>query len=183
MTTTLVLTMVIPLQFAVLVGVGISVILFVIRQSNRLTTKQLELGDGGRIREVDPPQDVPPRQVLVLQPYGSVFFATAPVLEEQLPSVTPESVHSVVILRLRGAEEFGATLLDVLVRYTRALHAVGSKLVLVTDNPRIERQLRVTGSIDVLGEDNLYLGTEWIHETVRHAHRDALDWVAASSSS
>ena len=142
MTTTLVLTMVIPLQFAVLVGVGISVILFVIRQSNRLTTKHLELDDGGRIRRSTRPQAVPPARCWCCSPTAVSSSPPPRCSRNSSPAVTPESVHSVVILRLRGAEEFGATLLDVLVRYARALHAVGSKLVLVTDNPRIERQLR-----------------------------------------
>ena len=66
------------------------------------------------------------------------------------------------ILRVRGADDIGATLLAVLARYAAALHAVGSKLMIVTDNPRVERQLRVTGSIDLLGEENLYRGTEWV---------------------
>jgi SulP family sulfate permease len=179
MTTTLALTMLIPLQFAVLVGVGISLIMFVIRQSNRLTTKQLEFQADGRIREVEPPDIVAPGEVVVLQPYGNVFFATAPVFEDQLPSVTPESRHSVVILRIRGADEIGATLLAVLDRYATGLRNVDSKFMLVTDNPRIERQLEVTGAIRSIGAENVYHGNEWIHETVRRARQDALDWIAA----
>ena len=60
MSITLVLTMVIPLQYAVLVGVGISVILFVLRQSTRLVTRRLVFHDDGRVEEVDPPETVPP---------------------------------------------------------------------------------------------------------------------------
>ena len=105
-----------------------------------------------------------------------------PVLEAQLPSVVPSSVGSVVIVRIRGADEVGATLSDVLERYARALAAVDSKLVLVSDNPRIWRQLEVTGAIDDIGADNVYHGTEWVAETVRRAHADAVDWVAAHPS-
>ncbi len=95
MSITLILTMVIPLQFAVLVGVGISVILFVLRQSTRLVTRRLVFHDDGRVEEIDPPATVPPHEVIVLQPYGALFFATASTLLEQIPSVTPESRHSV----------------------------------------------------------------------------------------
>ena len=88
MTITFVLTLVIPLQYAVLVGVGISVILFVIRQSTRLVTKRLVFHDDGRIEEVEPRTEVPPDSVTVLQPYGALFFATASTLLEQMPTVT-----------------------------------------------------------------------------------------------
>ena len=81
---TSVLTILIPLQFAVLVGVGISTVLFVIRQSNDLVIKQI-LVAGERFREVEPPQDVPADDVIVLQPYGSLFFASAATLKECCP--------------------------------------------------------------------------------------------------
>lgn len=178
MTITLVLTMVIPLQFAVLVGVGISTILFVLRQSTRLVTHRLMFHDDGRIEEVDPPATVPPNEVIVLQPYGALFFATASTLLEQIPSVTPESTNSVVVLRIRGADDAGATLIDVIKGYAAGLREVDSKLMIVTANRNVIRQLRVTGTTDVIGPDNIYRSTSFIGESSRQAHADAVAWVA-----
>src|SRR5271165_6010270 len=79
--TTFVLTMIIPLQYAVLVGVGLSVILHVIRQSSRVTIKRWQPGPDGHLIETDPPAQLPAHDVIALQPYGSLFFAAAPVLE------------------------------------------------------------------------------------------------------
>ena len=177
MTITLVLTLLIPLQFAVLVGVGISIIIFVGRQSMGLVTKRMDFHDDGRVEEVDLPETIPPNEVIVLQPYGAVFFATAPTLLSQMPEVTPESTNSVVILRVRGADDAGATLLDVLEGYAAELQAVDSKLVVVTDNARVIRQLRVTGVLDTMGEDNVYEGTAFLGETTRTAYDDAVEWV------
>ena len=179
MSTTFVLTLLIPLQYAVLVGVGISVILFVIRQSTRLVTKQLVFHDDGTVEETDPVAEVPPGEVVVLQPYGALFFATASTLLDQMPAVTPRSRHSVVILRIRGADDAGATLIDTLGGYASDLHEVDSKLVIVTDNPRVIRQLRVTGTTDIIGVDNLYRGTAFLGATTRRAHDDALAWIDA----
>ncbi|HUV19215.1 MAG TPA: SulP family inorganic anion transporter [Ilumatobacteraceae bacterium] len=174
------LTLVVPLQYAVLVGVGISAILFVIQQSTRLVTKRLVFHDDGRVEETEPPVTVPPDEVIVLQPYGALFFATAATLVEQMPTVTPESVNSAMILRVRGADEAGATLLDVLATYAGELRNASSKLVLVTDNDRVIRQLRVTGALDVIGPDNVYRSSAFIGETTRRAYGDALSWVAAN---
>lgn len=176
MITTLVLSLLIPLQYAVLVGVGLSLVMFVLRQSTRLTLKRvLILGEG--YREVDPPEVIQPNDVIVVQPHGSLFFATAPALEEQLPDLVPASRNSVVLLRIRGDDEAGATLVDVLGRYARSLREVDCKLVLVTDNPRILRHLRVTGVLEVLGVDNVYEGNEWIGRTLHRAYDDAWEWV------
>ena len=84
--TTFVLTMVIPLQYAVLAGVGLSAVLHVVRQSNQITIKRWRLDPDGNLIEADPPAQLPAGEVVVLQPYGSLFFAAAPALESQLPA-------------------------------------------------------------------------------------------------
>ncbi len=179
MTITLVLTIVIPLQYAVLVGVGMSVLLFVIGQSSRLVIRRIVLDDDGRAVETDPPAELPSGEVVVIQPYGAIFFATASVLTDKMPRVGPDSRSSVVILRVRGADDAGATLLDVLAGYARSLSRVGSKLVIVTDNERVIRQLHDTGAVAAIGEENIYRGTAVIGETLRQAHADARAWVAS----
>ena len=94
-----------------------------------------------------------------------------------MPTVTPESNNSVVILRVRGADEAGATLLDVLATYAADLRSVDSKLMLVTDNERVIRQLRVTGATDVIGDRNVYRSSAFLGETTRNAHDDAQTWI------
>jgi SulP family sulfate permease len=175
---TFVLTMVIPLQFAVLVGVGLSVVLYVIRQSNGVTVRRWTYDDEGQVIEVDPPAELPPREVVVLQPYGSLFFAAAPVFEAALPAVGDGSRGSVVILRLRGRSDLGTTFMDVLRRYALSLQEVGSKLVLVSDSDRILEQLVVTGITATVGAPNVYAGDERVGATVRRAYEDASRWVA-----
>ncbi len=182
MSITLLLTLIIPLQFAVLVGVGISVILFVMRQSTRLVTRRLLFHDDGRIEEVDPPEVVPPDSVIVLQPYGALFFATAATLADQMPSVLPDSTNSVVVLRVRGVDDAGATMIDVIKTYASSLREVDSKLMIVTGNRNVIRQLRVTGATDIIGSDNVYRSTSFLGESTRQAYEDAVEWVSEHAS-
>jgi SulP family sulfate permease len=177
MAITLVLTLVIPLQFAVVVGVGMSVLLYVIRQSNQVSIRRWHLDDDGQLIETDPPRTVTGDDVVVLQPYGSLFFAAAPVFEAALPAVTPQSTNAVVILRLRGRGDLGTTFMDVLRRYARQLDSVDSKLVIVSANERIQNQLRVTGITDVVGVQNIYPGDERVGATLKRAYADATSWV------
>ena len=95
--------------------------------------------------------------------------------------MTPDSRDSVVIIRLRGVEDAGATFLDVVDRYAIALRDVGSRLVLVVNSGRLLRQLRISGALAAVGEENVYRGSEWVGRAVRRAHRDALAWVADRS--
>lgn len=177
MAITLVLTMVIPLQYAVLVGVGISVILFVAGQSSRLVTRRLVFHPDGLVEQIDPPEDVPPDEVVVLQPYGALFFATAQALRDQMPNVTPASRNSVVILRIRGADDTGSTVLDLLSDYASALREHDSRLAVVTDSDRVARQLRLTGTVELIGPERVYRSTRFIGQATRQAHADAVAWV------
>ena len=90
--------MVIPLQYAVLAGVGLSVILHVVRQSNQVTIKRWRLDPAGDLIETDPPASLPGNEVVALQPYGSLFFAAASVFETCLPAPADASRNAVVIL-------------------------------------------------------------------------------------
>ena len=167
------LTLIIPLQFAVLVGVGLGVILYVAEQSNSVRVRAVRVMDDGRMRETDPPAVVPPGEVLVLQPYGSLFFASAPVFERQLPDVSRESSGSVVIVRLRGTDEIGLSHVEVLRRFAAELRDADSTLKVVATEDRVLSQLEAGGLTADIGADSVYRGTEWVGEGLRRAYADA----------
>ena len=117
----------------------------------------------------------------MLQPYGSLFFAAAPVFEAALPAVGEQSRGTVVILRLRGRSDLGTTFMDVVRRYASSLQEVGSKLMIVSDSDRILEQLIVTNITETIGDENVYAGNERVGATVRRAYEDAVRWVAERS--
>ncbi len=172
------LTLVMPLQYAVLVGVGISVVLHVIRQSNQVSIRLRVTDPAGATIEQDPPPSIPAHDVIVLQPYGSLFFAAAPVFEAALPAIDDQTRGSVVIIRLRGRSDLGTTFMDVLHRYAEALRQAGSRLVLVSASDRILEQLEVTGLAEVIGSDAIYPTDDRVGHTLERARNDATAWVA-----
>ena len=179
---TFALTVIIPLQFAVLVGVGLSIVLYVVQQSSALTLTRWELKDDGTILETDPPAHLGAREIVVLQPYGSLFFAAAAQFESALPAVDKGSRHSVVIVRLRGHDDLGTTFIDVLSRYAQSLADVGSKLVIVSAGHRVRNQLAATGLTDLIGTENVYPGRRRIGAAVQDAYADARAWIDARTS-
>jgi SulP family sulfate permease len=135
------------------------------------------------VREIDPVPAVPPGEVVVLQPYGSMFFASAPTFAAQLPVVDEQSRNSVVILRLRGVDEIGLSSIDVLKSYLAELERHGSMLWLVIPDKKMIAQLRAGGLYDRIGSQRVYQGTEWQGETMRRARDDALHWIGSQSGS
>jgi len=171
------LTMVLPLQYAVMVGVGLSVVLHVVRQSGQVAIRRRVTDDEGYTVEVDPPAVLPSGEVVVLQPYGSLFFAAAPVFEKALPEVGDASAGSVVLIRLRGRTDLGSTFMDVLLRYAHSLEAVGSRLIVVSASDRIQEQLVVTGVADAVGPQGIYSTDERVGLAMDRALADAASWV------
>jgi sulfate permease, SulP family len=157
MSTTFVLTLLIPLQYAVLVGVGLSVVLYVARQSAKVKVMRWQFEEGSAFpTEVTPPAVLPPGEVVVLTAYGSLFFASAQVVESQLPEVVEGSAGAVVVLRLRGKEDLGSTFIQAMVRYHATLRAAGCHLVLAGVGESVMRQLMRTGALERLGRQNVF---------------------------
>lgn len=177
---TFVLTLLVPVQYAVLAGVALAIVLHVVEQSNRVRVTRLDLDAEGRVRQGEPPDTVPGGEVLVLQPYGSLFFASAPTFQALLPRVDEGSRHAVVVLRLRGVDQIGLTLIDVLRGYARELQSRDGVLKLVVDNRQVLHQMEAEGLVGLVGPDHVYLGTEWLGETTRRARADGLRLLAGS---
>ncbi len=178
MTATFASTLIMPLQFAVLWGVVLSAVLFVVRQSNKTTVKQWVIEPGEILPlEKDPPARVEPRTVTVLRAYGSLFYAAAPAFQSQLPQVTDETDRAVVILTLRAQTELGSRFIEVIGRYSRRLRQHGSRLVIADVRNTVLVQLENTGYIDRLGRENIYRQTERVGESTAQAYEHAMAWV------
>ncbi|MFC4139364.1 MULTISPECIES: SulP family inorganic anion transporter [unclassified Microbacterium] len=153
---TFLLTLLIPLQYAVLAGVGLSIVLHIARQSNRVRIVRWQFDDpGGHPLEVAPPAVVPHDEIVILSPYGSLFFASAQSFRAQLPTPTDDSAGATVIIRLRGSEELGVTFLTMVRDYAEELAAHDATLMLVGVGKRLQDQLDATGVGARIGGGNV----------------------------
>lgn len=176
MLATFLATLIVPLQFAVLFGVAMSILLNTIRQSNKVMITQWVLQPEGFPLEQPPPQRLPSQQLTVLHIYGSLFFAAAKNIEETLPAVG-DARRAVVAINLRGKSEIGSTFVTVLQRYSQALQARQGKLMLVGVDPLVRGQLAKTGVLRVIGEDNVFVATPQIGEALNQAVAAANAWL------
>lgn len=176
---TFVAGLLVPLQYAVLMGVGLAVLLYVFQQSNRVRVVAWRVAPGQYPVEGEPPAEVPGREVTVLVPYGSLFFAAAPLFNQQLPAVTERSRHAVVILALRGETELGSTFMEVVARYAEALRGQESRLMLTGVDPAIKVQLARTGMLQTIGRENVFLVDERVGQALQEAVDAAERWIAA----
>jgi len=177
---TFVATLLVPLQFAVLLGMVLSIVLHVFRQSNKVVLTQWVLQPQGFPLEQPAPKQVPSNQLTLLQIYGSLFFAAAKSVEEMLPAVE-NARHAVVAIMLRGQGEIGSTFMTVLQRYAEALQAHDSKLMLVGLDAAARDQLAKTGVLKLIGAENVFIATPQLGGAMNRAVAAAHAWLGQES--
>ena len=83
-----------------------------------------------------------------------------------------------VVLRLRQSDRIGSTFINVLEYYAAQLRDRGGKLILAGVYPRVKEQLDLTETTqEVIGEENLFLATENIAESMLAALEAGQDWL------
>jgi SulP family sulfate permease len=168
-------TLIVPLQWAIFFGVAASFVVFAYRESESTTIVEMLSPEGGVPIEQPVPKVLPSNKVTLLYAYGSLFFAGARNLEEDLPQAD-EAHNAVVMLSLRGHTELGSTFIGVLERYAKTLQANGNTLMLVSVNPAVYEQLKETECLQVLGEKNVFVANQ-PGATIMHAYRQAQQMV------
>ncbi|MFM1725305.1 SulP family inorganic anion transporter [Rhodococcus sp. PAM 2766] len=168
--TTFVATLLLPVAAAVGIGVALSLLLQLNREAMDLSVVELVPGDDGTLREQPAPKTLADGQVVVLDVYGSLFYAGARTLQARLPdpagAVSPE-----VILRLRGRTTFGATFFSVVRDYTQRLEAAGGRLYL----SGIDRAVSDDWDEDRLAGQGLALEVFPATDTIGESTRRAFD--------
>ena len=178
MAVTLVLTLVIPLQQAVFLGVLLSILVhFFITSSHEVRMVLLTPNADGTVTEGAVPTELPGNAVTLLEIFGNMTVAGAETLEAQLPPVK-QAERAVVILRLRAQDGVGSSFIAVVERYSQQLKAHGGKLILAGIRPKIKGQLDRTGTtVEILGAENVYEATTTIGASTRAAYAAAQRWL------
>ena len=113
----------------------------------------------------------------MLDVYGNLFFAGARTLERLLPS--PRNAQKpVVIIRLRGQSNLGATLVDVLSHYADELEEVDGQLYLTGVSEDAHRKMKQTSKLRLTGPVRVYEATAVRGQATNAAYMDAQAWLA-----
>lgn len=142
MATTFVAVLTLPIAQAVGVGLVASLLLQLNQEALDLRVVRLVPDDHGRLTETNVPSQVGPGEVVVLDAYGSLFYAGARTLQRHLPR--PNGARAgeprpgpAVVLRLRGRSTLGATFLKVVGDYAHDLADAGGELYLSGVDPAL----------------------------------------------
>ncbi|WP_345800497.1 SulP family inorganic anion transporter [Microbacterium sp. AZCO] len=161
-----------PLQQAIFIGAGISIILSVVALSR--TGRMIHVvrdGDGWIVEDL--PARLPSHRTTVLHYTGGSIFAEVNRLEEDWPLVKG-TTDAAIVLSMRGSPMVpSATFLKALDRIVADLRREGVFLVLSGVPPRFAALLTRTGRLEHLGAENVIVETPRLSESIETAYERA----------
>jgi SulP family sulfate permease len=174
---TFVSTLVLPLEFSIYLGIGLSLLFYVFSSMSHLHMVRLVPTADGHFRAEAIPARLPNAELVILSVSGNLFHASMKRLEELLPS--PDgTVCPIVILRVRDHENLGSTGVRVLLRYATRLKAQGGRLYLTGIHPHVKAELMRTGMFQKFGANCIFEETQTVFGATEQALSAARAWLA-----
>jgi SulP family sulfate permease len=173
---TFISTLILPIQLAVGLGVLFSALLYINRSSRDVSLVQLVKRPDGQIEEHKAPKKLSSHEVMVFDIYGHLFYAGARTLERQLPDPNGTK-RPVVVLRMRGYNELGATMIDVLSDYAEKLRKVGGRLYLSGLSKTAYDQVKRADTLALTGPVHAYGAEPVVWQSTIDAANDARTWL------
>jgi SulP family sulfate permease len=174
-------TLLLPLEFAIFVGIFLNIALY-LRQASRLHLSEIvETSSGGPFKEKELTDRSGTRQVLFLQIEGDLFFGVADELRDRLsPMLRPDSNARVVIFRLRRTHSVDSTVLHVLEQFTRDMQQRGRHVILCGVRPELMPVLKNFGLLQLIGPENVFETTFGVYTSAKEAFARARHFVGSS---
>ncbi len=171
---TFIAALLIPLNQAIYLGVGISLVLF-LQRARMISVLEMVIGPHGRLRAISDEQ-LPAGfsrcgRIRILHVEGVLFFGAAGELQAELDAAA-EGVD-VLVVRLKRTQGIDVTVIDVLESVAMTMERKNQHLLLVGMQPRVMATLRRAGAVEVLGRDSLFPSRKrWfaaMNEAIQHA--------------
>jgi SulP family sulfate permease len=177
MVVTFIATLTLPVQQAVIIGVVLSFIDYIYSSSQNVRLFALQPLESGTFVEKPAPVKLPNNSVTIIHARGSTYFAAVRTIQDLLPSAK-EAQCAVVIIRIRGVDQVGSTMITVLERYAEELRANGGKLMLSGVSQNVLDQLLRTETTESIPEGTVFMATDTLGESTRDALEVANAWLA-----
>jgi sulfate permease, SulP family len=171
-----------PLQQAILLGAGLSLLLYCVGAERAGRLRALVRQGDGRWRASAVPDELPSDAVTVLHYEGASVFAEVARLEESWPR-SADARHAVVILHARAVPDIpSSTILKSLRSRARQLERQDCRLVVAGVDPALTDLLTRTGIRQDLGPDSVVPQTPVFFEALDTAYDAAAAWVASRAA-
>ncbi len=155
---TFVTALVAPLNVAIFVGVGISIVLY-LRKASRPHLTEYEFMEDGQLAEASEKGVRPTPSISIVHVEGELFFGAAELFRSQIQKTCMDPNLRIVILRLKNARHLDATSVLALEELIYFLRSTNRDLIISGATKEVYRVLRDSGLVDEVGRSNIFLNS------------------------
>jgi SulP family sulfate permease len=152
---TLAACLLLNLDTAIYVGIGIAVALF-LQKTSTPTLVEYSINESGNLAELTDPSKRPQPEISIIHVEGELFFGAADLFQEQVRRLAEDQNIRVFILRMKNARHLDASTVMALETLHDYLRQTGRFLLISGSNPQVTKVLRNSGLLAQIGENNVF---------------------------
>ncbi|QDU72738.1 SulP family inorganic anion transporter [Mucisphaera calidilacus] len=170
---TLLFTLLLPLSYAVLIGVFLNLALYV-RRTSQLHINEMVTPDAATGHFIERPlrEHTTDQHVIFLQVEGDLFFGHADELHDRLTGIE-KNQPGAIVFRLKRTRSMDSTVLAVFERYVERVRERGGHVVLCGVRPEMMKLFQSYGLAQRIGQDNIFEAGDGIFASAKRAIRRA----------
>ncbi|MFW5883117.1 MAG: SulP family inorganic anion transporter [Verrucomicrobiota bacterium] len=147
--------MLLPLDDAIYLGVGISIALF-LRKVGQPEMVEYVFDDQGQLKALDHEHARPIEEISIVHVEGDLFFGAAGGFYEQMRRVCEDPALKVMVLKMRNAHHLDATSMMALEELINYMNDHDRTLMISEARDEVVRVLANSGLLDRLGRHNVF---------------------------
>jgi len=155
---TIAATLIMPLHVAIFLGVATSVVLY-LRKAARPMLVEYEFSAEGALQEKQRAEGRQNPGISIVHVEGELFFGAAELFRTQIQRTAHDENLRIIILRMKNARHLDATSVMALEELIGYLRSHDRHLLISGLSKEVYRVLRNSGMVDVVGRDNLFMGS------------------------
>ena len=156
--TTLVSTLIMPLNVAIFLGVGVSIMIY-LRTASKPYLTEYEFDEGGELREAGEKRERPTPAISIVHVEGDLFFGAAELFRTQIQKLALDDDLKIVILRLKNSRYLDATSVIALEDLIQFVRTHDRDIIVSGASKNVYRVLKNSGIIETVGRKNVFLNS------------------------
>lgn len=151
-------TLLMPLHVAIFIGVATSIFLY-LRKAARPSLVEYEFNTEGSLQEKTSASGPQNPGISIVHVEGELFFGAAELFRTQIQRTAHDQNLRIIILRMKNARHLDATSVMAMEELVGYLRSSDRHLLISGISKEVYRVLRNSGMVDVVGRDNLFMGS------------------------
>lgn len=153
--TTFLAALLIRLDFAIILGTGVSVLLF-LRKAAQPELTEFSPNESGELTPMDQNKDKRSPEISIIHVEGDLFFGASELFRDQMRRVCEKPALKIVLLKMRNAYHLDATSALALEELIRYMQDKGRTLLITEIRPDALRIFENSGLVETIGEENIF---------------------------